>query len=106
MKLNLTDHLESRLKLRGISEKIVEKIFKKQEEFYWDNLRKHHIVVSKVTYKGKLRKMLAAYDKRSLPFSNEKRRIEDEIEVITTHPVTDEIIKKRLISGRWTHEKT
>lgn len=94
MKLILTNHLKSRLKLRNIPEKTVENIFKKPEEFYWDNLRHHHIVVFKVTYKGKLRKMLAAYD-----------TMEDEIEIVTTHPITDAGIKNRLISGRWTYEK-
>lgn len=94
MKLILTDHLKSRLELRDIPIKSVENIFKKAKEFYWDNLRKHHIVVSKIIYKGKLRKMLAAYD-----------TIGDETEVITAHPITDAEIKQRLISGRWTHEK-
>ncbi|MBI2018864.1 hypothetical protein HYS96_04135 [Candidatus Daviesbacteria bacterium] len=95
MKLILTDHLKERLKLRDISEKIVEKIFEKSEEFYWDNLRNRHIVVSRVTYKGKLRKMLAAYDK-----------IGDRTEIVSTHPITDGEIKNRLISGRWSYEKT
>lgn len=94
MKLILTDHLIGRLKLRNISIKSVENIFKKHEEFYWDSLRKHHIVVSKITYKGKLRKMLAAYDK-----------IENNIEVVTAHPITDAEITNRLISGRWTYEE-
>lgn len=91
MKLILTDHLIGRLKLRNIPIKSVENIFKKTKEYYWDNLRRHHIIVSKITYKGKLRKMLAAYD-----------TIGDEIEVVTTHPITNTEIKNRLISGRWT----
>lgn len=95
MKLTLTDHLRDRLKSRDINEKIVEMIFNNPEEFYWDNLRNRHIVVSRVIYKGKLRKMLAAYD-----------RIEDKIEVVTMHPITDVEIKNRVISGRWSHEKT
>ena len=95
MKFILTDHLKERLISRGISEKIVEKIFEKSEEFYWDNLRNRHVVVSKVKYKGKLRKMLAAYD-----------TIEGRTEVVTTHPITDTEIKNRLIIGRWSYEKT
>lgn len=95
MKLILTDHLKSRLKLRGINDKAVDNIFKKAEEFYWDNLRNHHVIVSKITYKGKLRKVLAAYD-----------IIKGRTEVVTTHPITDNEIKNRLISGRWSYEKT
>ena len=94
MKLILTDHLKSRLKLRNIAGKTVENIFRKKEEYYWDNLRQHHVTIAKITYKGKLRKMLAAYD-----------TIGDETEVITAHPITDAEIKQRLISGRWTYEK-
>lgn len=95
MKLFLTDHLKERLILRGISETIVYKIFEKSEEFYWDNLRKRHVVVSRTRFKGKMRKMLAAYD-----------RMEDIVKVVTTHPITDTEIKNRLISGRWSYEKT
>lgn len=95
MKLILTDHLKERLISRDISETIVDEIFEKSEEFYWDSLRNRHVMVSKVTYKGKLRKMLAAYDK-----------IGDRTEVVTTHPITDGEIKNRLISGRWSYEKT
>ena len=94
MKLIFTDHLKSRLKLRDIPVKNVENIFKNAKEFYWDNLRQHHVVISKVTYKGSVRKMLAAYD-----------TIGNETEVITAHPITDAEIKKRLVLGRWTHEK-
>src|SRR3990167_10267698 len=63
MKLLYTDHLKSRLKQRGIPLIIVKEIFGKPLGYYWDNLRKRHIVVSKVDYKGKQRKVLAAYDR-------------------------------------------
>lgn len=51
-------------------------------------------MVSKVTYKGKLRKMLAAYDK-----------IGDATEIITTHPISDKEINQRINSGRWIYEE-
>ena len=94
MKLIYTDHLRSRLKQRGIPLTIVKEIFEKSQEKYWDNLRNHSIVVSTVNYKGKLRKVLAAYD-----------RIEMTKEVVTIHPIADREIRQRLISGRWSHEK-
>lgn len=94
MKLIYTDHLKTRLAQRRISINIVKKIFEKSEVSYWDNLRSHHIIVSNVTYKGKQRKVLAAYDK-----------IEDNIEVVTIHPITGVQIKQRLNSGRWIYEK-
>ena len=95
MKLVFTDHLMTRLKQRGILAKIVREIFKQSLENYWDNLRNRHIVIGKVLYQGKIRKVLAAYDK-----------IEDTKEVVTIHPIKDEQIKQRLSSGRWKNEKT
>lgn len=94
MKLILIDHLKSRLKLRGVSEKTVKNIFNKSQGFYWDSLRNHYIAVSQIKYKGKTRKMLVAYDK-----------ILDAVELITVHPVTDEEIDRRIKSGRWVYEK-
>lgn len=94
MSLILTDHLKSRLKLRNIPEKMVKSIFEKSQKFYWDNLRNHHIAVGQAQYKGKIRKMLVAYDK-----------IGDTIEFVTIHPITDKEIDQRMMSGRWVYEK-
>lgn len=105
MNLKFTDHLKKRLAERKIPLKMARDIFNSPLEYYFDNLRNHHIVVNSVIYKGKHRKMLAAYDKQSLPFSREKRKIQETAEVITTHPITDREIKQRLDLGRWIHEE-
>lgn len=94
MRLIYTNHLKSRLKQRNIPVSVVKKTFVGADEFYWDTLRNHSIVVNTVSYKGKRRKVLAAYD-----------TIDGTYEVITIHPITDEQIKQRVISGRWEHEK-
>lgn len=94
MKFVLTNHLQSRLELRDVPEKTVQNIFKKAKEFYWDNLRNHHIAIGQTQYKGKTRKMLLVYDK-----------IGDTVEFITIHPITDQEISQRLISGRWSYEE-
>lgn len=94
-KIIVTTHLKTRLKQRGISTKIIKEIFDQSLENYWDNLRNHHIVIGRVNYQEKYRKVLAAYDK-----------IENIKEVITIHPITDEQIKNRLASGRWSYEKS
>lgn len=93
MKFTFTDHLKKRLKERNIPLKIVGDIFQNVQVRCFDNLRNHDIVVSTVMYKGKIRKMLAAYD-----------RISIENEVITVHPITDKQIKQRIDSGRWSYE--
>ena len=72
----------------------MKKILEGADEFYWDTLRNHAIVVKTLVYKGKQRKVLAAYD-----------TIDDTYEVITIHPITDEQIRQRVISGRWKYEK-
>ena len=94
MEFIYTDHLRFRLRQRGIPLTTVKEIFAKSQENYWDNLINHHIVVSKVIYMGKTRKVLAAYD-----------RISAKAEVITVHPVSDSEIRQRLTSGRWSYEK-
>ena len=94
MKLKFTDHLKKRLSERKIPLEIIQEIFRNKGELYYDNLRKHQIMVSKVTYRNKLRKMLVAYD-----------IIKRVVEVITLHPITDEEIKQRLKIKRWSYEK-
>lgn len=94
MKIVYTDHLRKRLYERKISLKIVDEIFRNKRAEYYDNLRYHHIIIGKTIYKGKFRTMLAAYDK-----------IGKILEVITTHPITDNQIQQRIESGRWTYEK-
>jgi len=95
VKLIYTNHLKIRLKQREVPLKIVSEIFDKSEESYWDNLRNHHIVIGTVDFKGKIRKVLAAYD-----------TIKKDAEVITIHPISDIEIKQRLISERWSYEKS
>lgn len=94
MKVIYTNHLRSRLRQRDIPISIVKNIFKDADEFYWDNLRNHNIVVNTVLYKGKRRKVLVAYD-----------TIDNRCEVITIHPITAEQIKQRVSSARWSYEK-
>lgn len=96
MKVIFTNHLRIRLKQRGISLKLSEEVFRTATEYYWDNLRNHHIKVAEIHYKDKLRKVLLAYDKIT----------EDTVEFITLHPITNRQIQQRLDSGRWKYEKT
>jgi hypothetical protein len=94
MNITYTKHLKFRLKEREISLKLVREIFDRAEEFYFDSWRKHFILVAKVDFNGKLRKMLVSYDK-----------IGQKIEVITVHPISQKDIKQRIKSKRWINEK-
>lgn len=93
MKLVYTKHLKERLADRKIPLKIVRKVFQTKEAQYYDHLRHRHIYVSKTIYKGKIRKMLVAYDK-----------IGRVVEIVTTHPITDRQINQRLQTRRFTYE--
>lgn len=95
MKVLFTKHLKFRLKQRRIPTKIAREIIKTAQEYYWDALRKHHIMVAEVQYKNKLRKVLLSYDK-----------IAGGVELITLHPIASQQIQNRLNSGRWGYEKT
>ncbi len=94
MKLVFTDHLKTRLKQRKISSRLVRDVFKQDAEKYWDKLRDHHIIVGNISYKGATGKVLIAYDK-----------IDETLEIITIHTITEVQIKQRLSSGRWIYEE-
>ena len=94
MQIIYTKHLKSRAKQRKIPIKLVKEVLENAEEFYFDNLRSHSIVIAKINYKGKLRKMLVSYDKIRLQF-----------EVITIHPISEKDINQKVESKRWINEK-
>ena len=94
MKIIYTKHLKFRLKERKIPLNLVEEIFERGKEYYFDTWRSHFIVIAKVNFKGKLRKVLVSYDKIGTKF-----------EAITIHPVSEKDIRQRIASKRWVNEK-
>ena len=91
VQIGYSEHLKLRLKVRNIPEDYPKQIFQKPEQNFFDNSEKTSIAVKKLHYNKKLRNMMIAYEEK-----------DDLIDIITIHPITDEKIIKRVMSGRWT----
>ncbi|MEK6914670.1 MAG: hypothetical protein AABW83_03395 [Nanoarchaeota archaeon] len=85
-----TSHLKKRLKLRNIPYQYPNIIFENSDERFFDVLENKYIAVKKLKYNGKLRDMLIAYESRN-----------GYVEIITIHPIREDQIANRMISGRW-----
>ena len=90
MKTYYTDHLKLRLRIRRIPEDCPKKIYENPEQKFFDNLEGNYIAIKKLHYNKKSRNMMIAYEIK-----------DNEIEIITIHPITDEKIINRVLSGRW-----
>lgn len=90
MRIILQPHLKIRLKQREIPKTYPMEILTKPESRFFDILTEHSIVVRKLKYNEKLRPMVVAYD-----------IINNEIQIITVHPITDQEIKNRVKRKRW-----
>ena len=85
-----TNHLKLRLKIRKIPDNYPEVIYKNPDQKFLDNLEQTKIAIKKLKYNKKVRNMMIAYEEK-----------DKEIEIITIHPITDEKILNRIMSGRW-----
>ena len=90
VKVEYTDHLKLRLKVRKIPENCPKDIYENPEQKFYDNSEKTFISIKKIHYNKKIRNMMIAYEEK-----------EDLIEIITIHPITDEKIINRIMNGRW-----
>lgn len=85
-----TDHLKLRLKIRKISYDYPNIIFNEPEQEFFDRVEENYIAIKKLKYSNKERNMMIAYEKKG-----------SDIEIITIHPIKEEKIINRTISGRW-----
>ena len=83
-------HLKSKLSLRSIPEELPRTIYEKTNERYYDKVTKHNIALKEVRYKHKLREMAISYDET-----------ENEIIIITIHPIKSYQKINRIRIGRW-----
>lgn len=90
MNIIYTKHLKDRLKERRFPKNYPEKIFLESEEKYIDTIQNSNIAIKKLSYNGKIRKIMVAYT-----FNAKNVRIH------TIHPENNREIKKRIKSGRW-----
>jgi hypothetical protein len=85
-----TDHLKLRLELRKIPFDYPKLIFQQPEQLFFDTLEKRNISIKTLKYNNKLRNIMIAYE-----------HINETIEIVTIHPISDEKIINRITSMRW-----
>jgi len=90
IKIHYTSHLELRLSIRKIPFDYPRRIYQNPDQRFMDVLENKEIAIKKLMYNRKLRNMMVAYETKA-----------EFIEIITIHPITDEKIINRAMSGRW-----
>ena len=90
-KIVYRQHLLRRLKERQFPQDYPRRIYKEAKTYYLDKATGHLIAIAKLEYGGKLRNLAIVFDK-----------IGGIIEIITIYPITDEEIKNRVTTKRWT----
>jgi len=88
--ITYTEHLTLRLKIRKIPYEYPKEIFNNPEQKFYDIVEGTYIAIKKLKYNKKERNMMIAYEKEG-----------NSIQIITIHPIKDEKIINRKISGRW-----
>ena len=91
MKIIYRPHLKSRLKVRKIPDDYPKKVYRNSKQKFFDTATNHHIAVSRLSYAGKIRNMAISYD-----------IIDQNIEIVTIHPISDKEIENKINSERWT----
>jgi hypothetical protein len=89
-KILYSSHLILRLKLREIPYSLPKKIYQTSKEHYFDRETGKKIAIGKVRYKNKLREMTVVYEE-----------INEQINLITIHPLKKYQKLSRINSGRW-----
>ena len=79
-----------RLKIRKIPIEYPKLILQSPNQEFFDVLERKQIAIKRLKYNGKIRNMMIAYETKG-SFA----------EVVTIHPIADEKIINRLMSGRW-----
>jgi len=89
-KIVYTPHLVFRLKFREIPYTLPKEIYQSSKEHYFDGATLRKIAVKKIKFKNRLREMAVVYEET-----------EQEIHIITVHPLKNYQKKSRVNSGRW-----
>ncbi len=93
-KIFYTPHLKLRLNVRKFPENYPRLVYKNPEMKFFDNLEKNKIAVKRLKYGNGIRNIMIAYEENK-----------DKISIITIHPISDEKIINRTLSGRWTEDE-
>ncbi|MFH1289856.1 MAG: hypothetical protein ABIH92_00435 [Nanoarchaeota archaeon] len=85
-----SSHLRLRLKIRKFPEHYPNEIYLKPEQSFFDIVEQRKIAIKRLKYKGRIRNIMIAYDES-----------DNAVQIVTIHPISDEKIVNRTITGRW-----
>ena len=88
--IRYSEHLRYKMSLRNIDKKVVEKIFIEPDMRFYDNLTGYQIALKRMNFQGKEKELSLVY-----------KETEDDIVLITVHPLKEGQSKSRTRSGRW-----
>jgi len=89
-KIVYSSHLRLRLKLREIPYLLPKEIYQTSKEHYFDKETLKKVAINRVKFKEKLREMAVIYEE-----------INNQINLITIHPLKNYQKISRIKSGRW-----
>lgn len=92
--IRLSKHLRERIVERKIPRSLPLRIVKRAQTVYIDKTSNHWVAVRNELYGGKVRPMVAVFDK-----------IGTTITIITVYPTNEREIASRATRGRWIYEK-
>jgi hypothetical protein len=90
MKIEYSEHIKNRLKLRRIEYELPKKVFEQAEGRYYDRETGHLIAVMNVDLYDKNREVMVAYIIQ-----------EDCVKLLTIHPLKEDQKENRINAGRW-----
>ncbi len=88
--IHYTGHLKLRLRIRKIPYEYPSEIYHKAEQRFYDVIEKKNIALKELHYNKKIRNMMIAYEEKN-----------ESIEIVTIHPIAEERVINRILSGRW-----
>ena len=88
--IEYTEHLRLRLIVRKIPADFPKIIYLSPDQKFLDVSAKNFIAIKKLKYNEKLRNIMIAYQQNNA-----------EVRILTIHPISEEKIVNRIISGRW-----
>ena len=94
MEVIYSRHLQFRMQMRGIPEKMPERIYRESQQRYYNHHTLRRVAVMEVQHNRRRTLMMIAYD-----------QFAEHADLLTIHPITKDQIRERLRTGRWTDEK-
>ncbi len=86
--------MSQRLKIRKFPNDLPKTVYLEAEKRFIDTITGHRVAVKKMSYGGKERFIMVAYD-----------IFDKEIIIVTCHPIGEKQINNRIKSGRWLLER-